>query len=97
MASSDPARKTLVAGIVLGVVGLAGMLLTGQLVEGLNDTGMPNGGFYFLVNAISAILSFCLPFSAALIASSLVMRHAERLAGRDRQDEEVDEGAGGTR
>jgi hypothetical protein len=91
VARSNLAKKTLVAGIVVGVVGLVGMLLTAQLVDGLyNNADLPNAGFYFLNAVISAILSFCLPFSAALIAASLVMKHSESLTSRDRSVEEVD-------
>lgn len=89
MATADLAKKTLVAGIVIGVVGLVGMLLTAQLLNSLyNNASLPNDGFYFLNTAISALISFCLPFSAALIAASLVMRHAESLTTRKGYEED---------
>lgn len=90
MASSNLAKKTLVAGIVVGAVGLAGIMLSAQLIGGLYDNAdIPNAGYQFLSALISAVLSFCLPFSAALIAASLVMRHAESLTGSDRQVKEA--------
>lgn len=94
MASTQLARRTLVAGIAVGVVGLLGMLLTAQILNGLyNNASLPNEGYYLLNTAISGLISFCLPFSAALIAASLVMRHAESLTNRDRdvqRDAEAD-------
>lgn len=77
------AKKTLSAGILVGAVGLVAMLLTTPLVSGLyNNSELPNDGFYFLSSLLSAVISFCLPFSAALIAASLVMRHAETISER---------------
>ncbi len=91
MMASNLAGMTLVAGIIIGVVGLAGMLLGSQLVGGLHSNpDLSNAGYYFLNTVISVIISFCLPFSAALIAASLVMRHAENLTSRDRRVEEAD-------
>jgi hypothetical protein len=90
MVTSNLAKKTLIAGIIIGVVGLLGTPLTSLLIEGINDNaGLPNTGFYMLLAIFSAILSFCLPLGAALIAASLVMRHAESLTDRHRHIEDA--------
>lgn len=81
MTRTNMAKKTLSAGILVGVVGLVAMLLATPLVNGLyRNSELLNDGFYFLNSLLSAVISFCLPFSAALIAASLVMRHAEAIS-----------------
>lgn len=83
MTASSMAKKTCIAGIVVGVLGLVGVLFGTQFINGLHENpSLPNEGFYLLSAAISTVVSFCLPFSAALIAASLVMRHAESLSSR---------------
>lgn len=83
MTTSNMAKKTLIAGIVVGVVGLVGVLFGTQIITGLHDNpALPNDGYYFLSAVISAVVSFCLPLSAALIAASLVMRHSDSLIGQ---------------
>jgi hypothetical protein len=92
MTTSSMAKKTLIAGVVSGVVGLVAILLGGQIMAGLHgNPSLSDAGFYFLNAVISAGVSFCLPFSAALIAASLVMRHHQiLLSGHPDQVEKAD-------
>jgi Na+-driven multidrug efflux pump len=83
MTTSNMAKKTLTAGIIVGAVGLIGVLFGTQIITSLYDNpSLLNDGYYFLNAAISAVISFCLPLSAALIAASLVMRHTESLTAQ---------------
>ena len=83
MTTTDMARKTLIAGIIVGAAGILGTLLSGLIFSGLYNEPTMNSDWFFLFNSlISLLISVCLPFSAALVAASLVMRHTEALTGR---------------
>ncbi|MFC3300283.1 hypothetical protein FJV46_07325 [Arthrobacter agilis] len=94
MNASTLTRKTLRAGILVGLVGLAVMIATGPWLNGLYQNGSIQPGTLMLLSSlISAIGSFCLPFSAALIAASLVMRHRDGSEGGAVGDRRNPEGA----
>ena len=82
MASTKLARRTLWAGILVGIAGLMGMLFTPQLLEPFyQDARIANGIYYSLAGVFSSLLAYTLPLSAALIGAFLIMRHGELRRG----------------
>lgn len=79
-AVSSTYRKTLNAGIVLGVAGLVFALSTNLFLQNfgtLNYNG--ENGFFVAVTQLYLLApDACLCFSAALIAAALVMRHLDK-------------------
>lgn len=75
---SNLSQRTMRAGVVVGVVGVLAIFFTAGIVEraGFNLVNTPA-----LSNILAAlwqvITTGFLPFSAALISASLVMRHME--------------------
>ena len=88
-------RTVLRWGIVLGVVGVL-MLVFSPVVIGNFGTIFPVAGApvaMAVTTLYSVATTALLPFSASLVAASLVMRHAESLAAR--KEARPDEAASG--
>jgi hypothetical protein len=71
-------RKTLRAGVVVGAIGAFAVILAPQIMQLL----VPGPSYSQALGAVLQVLFqlvtlFFLPFSAALIAASLVMRHLD--------------------
>lgn len=70
-------RRTLRAGLILGVIGVVTIISANQL----QLIAMDSGASQVLLPIFSAIYQLagvgCLPFSAALVSASLVMRHMD--------------------
>ncbi|MGW9405169.1 hypothetical protein ACWGQ2_14510 [Arthrobacter sp. NPDC055585] len=78
-AAAGTSRKTLQAGIVLGIAGLVFALSTNLFMQNfgaLNYNG-ENGLFVVLTQLYLLAPEACLSFSAAFIAAALVMRHLD--------------------
>lgn len=99
MTASTLTRKTLVAGISLGVAGLVVALFGTTWLVGLYENASFTTTTLSVLNAlINVVTSFCLPLSAALIAASLVMRHLDAVSGaRGAGDPWTEDGAGDLR
>jgi hypothetical protein len=81
MAPSTVARRTLLAGIIVGAAGLICTLFSSQLLQRLyGDPRIVDDAYYLLAAAFSSLVSYALPLSAALIGAFLVMRHADARA-----------------
>ena len=73
--------RTLRAGIVTGAIGVLALISVNQVQMIAMEAG--NQAFLTIFAAVYQLaVSGCLPFSAALVAASLVMRHADAAAGR---------------
>jgi hypothetical protein len=76
-------RKTLRAGIIVGAAGAFSVILAPQIMQllmfGPAYSQAPGVAFQTLFQLVTL---FFLPFSAALIAASLVMRHLETALAR---------------
>jgi hypothetical protein len=72
-------RRTLRAGIIVGVVGLVAMLFTNLFMQNVGATTFNGDNAFFVVLTQMYLLAplACLPFSAALISAALVMRHID--------------------
>ncbi len=82
MTGTEPSslyRRTLRAGIIVGVVGLLAMLLTNLFMQNVGATTFNGENAFFVVLTQLYLLAplACLPFSAALISAALVMRHID--------------------
>lgn len=82
MAGPEPSsmyRRTLRAGIIVGVVGLLAMLFTNLFMQNFGATTFNGENAFFVVLTQIYLLAplACLPFSAALISAALVMRHID--------------------
>lgn len=76
-------KKTLVAGVLVGVVGFVLLLSPYPLLDAVyQDARVPNTLYHSWAALVSAVTSFCLPFGAVLVGASLVMRHAEQVTQR---------------
>ena len=96
MALSTVARRTLLAGIIVGTAGLICTLFSPQLLQPLyGDPRIVNDAYYLLAAAFSALVSYALPLSAALIGAFLVMRHADARA-REATRDDAEDGSGAT-
>jgi hypothetical protein len=76
---SSMSRRTLRAGIIVGVVGLLAMLFTNLFMQNVGATTFNGDNAFFVVLTQMYLLAplACLPFSAALISAALVMRHID--------------------
>ncbi|UKA73450.1 hypothetical protein [Arthrobacter sp. FW306-06-A] len=70
-------RRTLWAGIIVGVVGLLIMLFSNMFMQSIGTYTFngANGFFYALTQLYVLAAQGCLPFSAGLISAALVMRY----------------------
>lgn len=72
-------RRTLHAGIIVGVIGLLLMLLTNLFLQNFGTTTF-DGGTSFSIALTQIYLQaplVCFLFSAALVSAALVMRHID--------------------
>ena len=70
-------RRTLRAGLILGVIGVVTIISANQLQMIAMDSGvsqvlLPIFAVFYQLAGVG-----CLPFSAALVSASLVMRHLD--------------------
>ena len=73
--------RTLRAGIVVGVIGVLAIISANPVQMIAMEAG--NQGLLTVFAATYQLaVAGCLPFSAALVAASLVMRHLDTAAGR---------------
>lgn len=87
-------RRTLRAGIIVGVAGILIMLFTNMFMQNIG-TLTYNGAnvfFYALTQIYLLVPVACMPFSAALVSAALVMRHLDAASvvgpiGREPADE----------
>jgi hypothetical protein len=83
--------RTLRAGIVTGVIGVLAVVSVNHVQ--MIAMGAGNQAFMTIFAAAYQLaVSGCLPFSAALVAASLVMRHVDAAAGRLPQEPAGDGG-----
>ncbi len=82
-------------GIILGVAGVLMLIFSPAIITNFG-TSYPAAGapVAMIVTTLSTVATIAfLPFSASLVAASLVMRHAESLAAR--KETRPDEAASG--
>jgi hypothetical protein len=90
-------RRTLRAGLILGVIGVVTIISASQLQMIVMDSGVSQ----VLLPVFAAIYQLagvgCLPFSAALVSASLVMRHmdATKASCHGSDEQQPRNGAGG--
>lgn len=70
-------RRTLRTGISVGVIGILVILFSNVFMVNIGTTGFAdsNGLFYVLTQIYMLASVVCMPFSAALLASAIVMRY----------------------
>jgi hypothetical protein len=77
-AVTGSARKTLRAGIIVGAVGAFAVILAPQIMQLLVFGPSYSQALGAILQVLFQLVTlFFLPFSAALIAASLVMRHLD--------------------
>lgn len=76
-------RKTLRAGIIVGAIGAFSVILAPQIMQSLTFGPAYSQALGTAFQTLFQLVTlFFLPFSAALIAASLVMRHVETALAR---------------
>lgn len=76
-------RRTLAAGIILGLLAVLTILLSNWFMQSIGVNALNSGNPLLVVMAqvYGFVTVACVPFSAALISAALVMRHLDnRLA-----------------
>ncbi|MBT2537487.1 hypothetical protein [Arthrobacter sp. ISL-69] len=86
-------RRTLWAGIIVGVIGLSIMLFSNVFMQSIGTYTFngANGFFYALTHIYLLAAQACMPFSAALIAAALVMRYLDALGVRPSEQRTTDD------
>jgi hypothetical protein len=82
--SSSTYKRTLRAGIIVGVVGILSMLFTNLFAQTFGTVSFDGTtAFYVILTQMHLLAAVgCLPFSATLISAALVMRHLDAVTVR---------------
>jgi hypothetical protein len=76
-------RTTLRAGIIVGAIGAFSVILAPQIMQALQFGPAYSQALGMVLHATFQLVTlFFLPFSAALVAASLVMRHLDSVLAR---------------
>ncbi len=85
-AVSALSRNTLRAGIIIGVIGAVSVILAPQILQSLQFGPSISQALGMVIHiAFQLVTLFLLPFSAALVSASLVMRHLDATLARTGQ------------
>ena len=91
--TSSMYKRTLRAGIIVGLVGIFIMLFSNMFMQTIGAvTYNGRNGFFFALTQIYLLAPVaCIPFSAALVSAALVMRHLDTMGMRSTGQQPVDE------
>ena len=86
-------KRTLRAGITVGLVGILIMLFSNVFMQTIGTvTYNGTNGFFFALTQIYLLAPVaCIPFSAALVSAALVMRHLDTASVRPAGQQPADE------
>lgn len=86
-----PARKYLVAGIVVVVLAVVMLFVQPQFTSGFVAEDRPIDGVYMFMQFLSSISSwFLMPLGTALIVASFVINEVARMLGKPREARQPD-------
>lgn len=91
--TSSMYKRTLRAGIIVGLVGILIMLFSNVFMQTIGTvTYNGTNGFFFALTQIYLLAPVaCIPFSAALVSAALVMRHLDTAGVRPAGQRPADE------
>ena len=91
--TSSMYKRTLRAGIIVGLAGILIMLFSNAFMQTIGTvTYNGTNGFFFALTHIYLLAPVaCIPFSAALVSAALVMRHLDTAGVRPAGHQPADE------
>ena len=86
-------RRTLLAGIIVGLIGILIMLFSNVFMQNIGTMAFTgsNGFFYALTQIYMIAPVVCMPFSAALVSAAIVMRYLTPQSVRKSDQQPTDE------